>query len=106
MKLPKKITIEVLTRDNKRVLKRLNIRAPQGQRLTEQGCDNALEKFVTWFDQNNPGHRYRLVECAGRVFRMVWEAETAIEMVAAGAMANSPCEFTMPIGEANDAIPA
>jgi hypothetical protein len=71
MKLIKKITIEVLTPDNKRVLQRVLLRPPRGKRFFETGAEKATKDFMQRFDQLNAGRDYRLVEFAGNTFKIV-----------------------------------
>lgn len=77
----KAVNIEVLSEDNKRVIKRFRFTPPtdtatgKKRRFLESGIEQVLENFIASFERDNPNHRYRLVQCNGK-FRLVWIPET------------------------------
>lgn len=116
----KRVQIEVLSQDNKRVIQRYRFVPPNDAktgrktRFTDIGVDHVLENFIDSFERDNPDHKYRLVVCKDK-YKLVWtpdpqpdpvqknlgEALAAVKAGAAPATAqgNSPCEFTMPLPE-------
>jgi hypothetical protein len=116
--LTKAVVVEVLSQDNNKVIQRYRFVPPAAghkQRFTPSGVERVLENFIFSFERDNPNHRYRLVECAGK-FRLVWipeekpdaQAEEMKAMVEAARQmspeelrlavaSNSPCAFTMPL---------
>jgi hypothetical protein len=109
----KRVQIEVMSQDNKRVIRRFRFVPPsdaQGRktRFTSKGVDHVLENFVDSFERDNPDHKYRLVVCKDK-YKLVWtedpEPDVQKQMledmvtVAKAAQGNSPCEFTMPLPE-------
>jgi hypothetical protein len=77
-RLTKAVNIEVLSADNKKVIRRFRFTAPDDpkkgkQRLTPAGVDKVLENFIESFDRDNPDHKYRLVDLHGGRFRLVHE---------------------------------
>ncbi|HEV7674411.1 MAG TPA: hypothetical protein VGQ12_07770 [Candidatus Angelobacter sp.] len=75
-KLAKRVEIEVMDRDNRRVIARRRVVPDRGMRFSPAGVDNILETFVEDFDQKNPGHKYRIAELMKNgcpVFKFVWD---------------------------------
>jgi hypothetical protein len=76
----KRVEIEVLSQDNKRVIRRFRFTPPndaktgQKTRFIGKGVDHVLENFVDSFERDNPNHRYRLVVCKDK-YKLVWESE-------------------------------
>jgi hypothetical protein len=75
----KRVQIEVLSQDNKRVIRRFRFVPPsdaQGRktRFTSKGVDHVLENFVDSFERDNPDHKYRLVVCKDK-YKLVWTPE-------------------------------
>ena len=72
----KAVVIEVMHPSNKRVMSRHRFVAPREgkncQRFSTAGVDQVVNTFITKFEMDNPGHQYRLVECAKATFRLVW----------------------------------
>lgn len=86
----KRVEVEVLTPDNKRVLRKFRVRPPR-QRIarhhgtaaqqvfevkttfTEKGAEQALERVLNAIDDNNPNHKYRLVALGNYKYRLVWD---------------------------------
>ena len=76
----KRVQVEVLSQDNKRVIHRFRFAPPNDAktghrtRFTAEGVDQVLENFVDSFERDNPNHRYRLVVCKDK-YKLVWEPE-------------------------------
>jgi hypothetical protein len=109
----KRVQVEVLSQDNKRVIQRYRFVPPndtQGRktRFTAPGVDHVLENFVDSFERDNPNHKYRLVVCKDK-YKLVWTPEPEPDVqkqmqedmvtLARAAQGNSPCSFTRPIPE-------
>lgn len=77
--LVKAVLIEVLSQDNKQVIKRFRFVPPEkGHRFNPEGVERCLNNFIFRFDSDNPNHKYRLVELKGHAgrdchFRLVHE---------------------------------
>jgi hypothetical protein len=114
LKLFKSVNIEVLSTDNKKVIRRFRFNPPDDPktgrktRFTEKGVDQVLENLIASFDRDNPDHKYRLVTLKDK-FRLVWtpdpeedplkKEQEAMLAVAQAAAGNSPCKFDMPLPE-------
>jgi len=77
----KRVQIEVMTPDNKRVFKRIRIVPPRtvvkGVEVknywTPADAEAQLEEAITSIDNHNPGHRYSLVSIGHFTYRLVWD---------------------------------
>lgn len=75
-----------------RIAKRFRIPAPRGQygekqKFTAEGIENVLTGFITKFDEQNPGHFYRLVSLGRATFKFVWEPPLTPVVTTAEAVA-------------------
>src|SRR5262249_28254612 len=68
---PKKITIELMSVDNKRVLQRAVFALDKGQRFAQGGIEKILAKFSDDVVARFPGLSYRIVPMFGHRYRFV-----------------------------------
>lgn len=81
-KLAKRVDIEVLDRDNQRVIMRRRVLPDPGKDFSPAGVDNILETFVEDFDSKNPGHKYRvarLMKNGCPLFKFVWDPKRDVD---------------------------
>lgn len=74
----KRVDIEIMAQDNKRVLQRYRIRPKQTVEgshafFTEKGVDAVLEGIIARIDAISPNHKFRLVSLGRGRFRFVWD---------------------------------
>lgn len=69
----KHIDVKLFDPTNKRVIRRVRLRAPRGRHFTEIGITQALLDLADIVDRELPGHDYRPVQTGASTYNFVWD---------------------------------
>jgi hypothetical protein len=74
MRLSNRVVIKLFSPDNKKLLRRLIIKAPGGFTFTPDGVQVQLNQFKTKLDELIPNHKYKCLVHSKEEFSFYWDS--------------------------------
>lgn len=75
MRVTNRIIVKLYSPDNKKLLRKLIIKAPEGSTFTPYGVEVQISHLRTRLDENIPGHRYKCFPRSKEEFRFYWDSK-------------------------------